>query len=670
MDNTEENQVILRTLVEDLEKGFHLFYKYYTEYKSDVGENMELLFRKRDINQISVNWENEEIKDDYISEMQVLLYRIHDISALENYDEGDIEDCYNFVLGKYKSFENNGKNKKVHGNLIRVLYYMYINFDMVYINIYNDLIDSLYESFHNYSKKTILSYLLLEIIGILIYIIFFLINFYFLYKSNIFIFQNILSLFLDFTQLNNYTFNNKIDNLLIHKAISNYISLVNDFSPKMLESLKAFGETCKKVEYTQITYVSDKNVINDKNNNPISKLENKSGRSSKSIINKIKPPINKINSQDEYIKKRKNSINKILAKDTNKFAGVSSFKNNNILNLNDITNHNNSSLMGLNDLTNSLNNNIFLDNKDNNNNMEDDDMNLTIDKIVTSSKMVLIRLIKNIMVIFIILSFLFIIYYIIKIIFGFLIISNISVMFDDFKILCSQYNEVIRYWNNIKTLFILPKASINVNFTNIEPIFVEKNQQVSDLVSKRIKNYKKTAELYSLIMKPKDSGDLVKADFCRDHYKCIELLNSTQNILVNGINSAVLLYVKEIENYNKDYNRTKNLIKTIDDIKKYYIKDTFIVLGININQVIIHLQEKFFLNYLIDEEDIEAKYKQEIKILNFIALLYCFLLNLFAILYVFNYINLVIDTIETSSFRITSAIYHLKHKIIDNFTFI
>ena len=222
----------------------------------------------------------------------------------------------------------------------------------------------------------------------------------------------------------------------------------------------------------------------------------------------------------------------------------------------------------------------------------------------------------------------------------------------------------LKSFEYIKTLFVLPNATIYVNITNVESYFNnENNRNVLNLLTTRISNYKRTAYLYNLIFDPENYTQLLEADFCDNHHKCFELINSTQNILLNGLNSAISLYGKEIENYYKDFLKVKDELTTKDDIKNYFIKDTFEILGLNLNHIFSHLQEKFFKDYLKDEEDLKNQFNNEIKILNLIALAYSLLLNIFSIFYVFNYINNVNDFVEISSLRINIAMCHLKEKI-------
>ena len=168
--------------------------------------------------------------------MQIILYMSLDISNNKNFTDLDIKDCEYFLLGKFVNNEEN-RDVEVHGNLIRLIYYLYSNYDTVFRLFFEELTISFETSFRKFSDNTILNFLLLETAGLIIYILFFLINCYFLYQANKYIFQNILCIFLDFTQKDSYSFNNKSDNYLIRKCIKNYILLLKEFTPKKLEAL-------------------------------------------------------------------------------------------------------------------------------------------------------------------------------------------------------------------------------------------------------------------------------------------------------------------------------------------------------------------------------------------------------------------------------------------------
>ena len=96
-----------------------------------------------------------------------------------------------------------------------------------------NLESSFYDSLNRFSNRTNALNITLELIISLFFIVFFFINLYFLIQNNKYLFKNILYMFIDFTQHKNYDFNNKITNLLVEKKVSNYITLLKEFTLKI-----------------------------------------------------------------------------------------------------------------------------------------------------------------------------------------------------------------------------------------------------------------------------------------------------------------------------------------------------------------------------------------------------------------------------------------------------
>ena len=65
-----------------------------------------------------------------------------------------------------------------------------------------------------------------------------------------------------------------------------------------------------------------------------------------------------------------------------------------------------------------------------------------------------------------------------------------------------------------------------------------------------------------------------------------------------------------------------------------------------------------------DEKDIIDLFHLEVKVLNVIELVYCALLNLFSVFFVYTYINRIIASVEISSTRINDSIQRIKIKSI------
>ena len=704
----KENQELLLFFGNNLKEGFHLFYHNYMEYKSDIGEDVGELYELQEVNQISINWDNKTVYSDYLNELQLFIYRIYECVKLKNITKEIIQDCENLLLW---NFLNNKEPKQIetHGNLIILIYYLIFNYDTTWNIFYENLASSFEASFKSQSNESINVYLIFEIVGIIIYIIIFIINYIYLFKSNKYIFHNILCLFIDFTQNNTYDFNNKIYNIFINNTIINYISLLNEFTPQKFEILKneAFNYDIHDFDNKDLTFTSDLSDLDNKisilnkrgfnkkgkQSNKISNnSENINSRSPKRSLSRNKTP--KKNIENNFLPKSKKNTNtnvKIglnlhllnfsnLTHNINKREENKNKSSNNILyqvlareahNISNISdNHqNNSSIINLKDMSNSsfnINNNInYNDNKneENKKNLNESDLNLTIDKILLLSKVEIIKMIKIIMIAFIIFGIIFIFYFITKIILGFVIITKIGMMHHDFKVLCSQYNEIAHYWNSIKTLIILPNITTSLDLINSEMYFNKLNNDVLNLLSTRINKYKRVKNLYSIIFETNTSDDLLEADFCKGHNKCSDLLKSPKNVLLNGLSSAVSLYGKEIETYYRDYIKVKDFIKTKEDIKKYLIKESFSKLNSNIDHIMSLIQEKFFMEFIKDENQIKREFISEIKLLNIIALCYCIILNLFTILFVFDYVNNIIVFVENSAMRIIISICHFKNKL-------
>ena len=423
-----------------------------------------------------------------------------------------------------------------------------------------------------------------------------------------------------------------------------------------------------------------------KNNNEIKKVKTKSTMpfnfSQKNII--LNAKTKKTSDLLSIHKLNFSNLSKSLAHDVEKndipSRQTSKKLNNSLINENT---QNNSSIMNLKEMNNYLMKNDTISNinkvndnlskskktNENNNNTNSSNNKLTIEKIIFYSKVIVIHMIKVIMIIFVIFSFIFIIYYIIKIVIGFMIITKIGKMYDDFKVLCRFYNEVIHYWNNMKTLFILPNSEVATDLYNVEKYFSYNTAQVLNVLSTRIDSYKRISTLYNYLFNSNSTEDLIDANFCEGQQKCYDIINSSQNILLNGLSSAISIYGKEIENFYRDYLEVKDNITSKEDIKKYFMKDIFSILGMNINHIISHIEEKFFRDFLKDEEEIMKGFNSLIKVLNLIALVYCIALNMFSLLFVFNYVNKIIAFVEASTMRLVEAISHLKYKIkeITNF---
>ena len=390
----EDNRNILKIIGKNIENSHSLFKSFFTEFKIELNENFSKLYDPLISNKITVNWENRLFYNNYDTELALIVYRILD-TIKHDFNNKDIIDCEYFLLNKYLSI--NRKRTPVHGNFIKLIYYFYINYDTELRNYFLNLESSFDYSLNNFSKRTTIIYIILEIIGLFSFILFFGINIFFLINSNKYIFRNILFIFIDFTHKKNYSFNNKYYNLLIKKKISNYILLLNEFNPKNLEAVKNNSDN---------NNISDlKFLLNKQTSNDVIKdiIENK--KIKKKDINKTKSNILNKQSNNKATLIKYNSNNDSLAVSNNNITSKLKILNEDINNLN-LKNLNNISINNSkNNSSNIILNLTSLNTNNKSNKIKNNELKInkiTIDKILFKTKITIFHTIKILIIIFII----------------------------------------------------------------------------------------------------------------------------------------------------------------------------------------------------------------------------------------------------------------------------
>ena len=637
-----------------------------------------------------------------MSKTALILADMEDICEQE-LNSFDKIDCEYLLLGYYLNIDR--KNTPVHGSFVKIIYYFIFNYETGLFKFFRNLESSFYDSLNRFSNRTKALNITLELIISFFFIVFFFINLYFLIQNNKYLFKNILYMFIDFTQDKNYDFNNKITNLLVEKKVSNYITLLKEFTSKNLDILK-YDKDIKfilKEKEENISVINNEEektkdeTIDNKNKridiqSKTRKLKNitkfainKKGRNATEKNNGLKIfPGNNSNKNINLINAKIRTLN-------NRELNISN-SNKNIINISN--SKNNSTNILLDSTINSINNNSLisgsvkhaasikfrkkqLKNKEaeNSNNItmymdeleldetqdDDSDYILTIDKIFLKTKISMLKSIKIIIIIFIIFTMIFIIYSLFKLLTVVLFIGNFNNVTKDFRAFMLQYNELVRYWNNIRRLFILPNISQYSYLEETENYFYQLNTDVNYILNNRINNYKKIKYLYEILADPSKNLNETDIDFCINHTKCKKVFYSN-DFLTKDIESTVNLYAKEIENYYKDFIPNKENIKNKTDIINLFINDKYELLSKNINHAFIYIEQIFLKFFLEDEREFIDNFRFEIKILNVIELCYCALLNLFSALFVYTYINRIIASVEISSFRINESILRIRMK--------
>ena len=662
----EENKYILNLIGKNIIDSHQLFFNYYVDFKIELNENFTKLYEPLLSNKITINWENKIFHNDYNTEIALIVFRIFDVIK-HDFNDDDKKDCQNFLFGKFLIKDR--KKTPVNGNFIKLLYFFYANYDTILSDFFLELENSYDISLNNFSKATKFIYIILEVIAILSFHAFFFVNLFFLLNSNKYIFQNILYMFLDFTQTeDNYSFNNKADNLLAIKRMSNYIILLNEFNPKNLNSLKYNKENrnIEDLKYLEnednLDYSINDSKIKSRKAYKIIKA-NRKGSSEKVINTSLFKP----NAQ-------KDIIGEINNKNLNKNGKNNDSNNIHFLNNENLNNISNNSM---NNLNNSKNNstNLFLNTSNEHDNRKsttifndelkinkekEESLKLTFEIILFQTRITMLYSIKIIIIIFSFFIFIFIIYFIYKLILSLLFISNFKEMISDFKELASQYNNIILYWNKIETLFIMPNTTTIYNLNRTETNFYELNNRVYNIYNSRIKRYKKISILYDILLGQSSEKNLSTIEFCLGHSLCNQIKMSSQFLLSNGIESSINLCSKEIYNYYKIYLLLRNNITKLNDIQYLFSDKKYKILNTNLNHIFIFLEEIFFKFFLEDEKNIVNNFYLTIKIINIIEICYCLLLNLFSVFFIYPFIMRIVSFVENASSRINCSLCRMK----------
>ena len=696
-DDIKDKKEVLGFLGDNIRNSRVLFINSFMDCQIELNENFTKLYEPFVSNKITVNWKNNIFINDYRTKTALILVEIYDaVNNDSNDSEKDKFDCENMVLENY--LKRDKINIPVEGHFITLVYYFVYNYETGLFQFFKNLESSFNESVQKFSKNTKIINIILEMIIMLFFLLFFFINVYFLIQNNKYMFKNILYMFIDFTQDKNYDFNNKINNLLVEKKVTNYISLLKEFTPQNLDILKYD----KDIKYANKEKTPDLSIMNIEEEKNVPQENNK-----KLIEEKFKPK--KIKGVTRLImnKKTENIANKNT---TFKFANKMSNKNNNLIkneirNLNnrDLNNissstininnsKNNSTNILLDSTNNSLNNNSLISgsvkhasslknrakfgkNKDgdNSNNLsmyiedldiikeDDDSYELTIDKIFHKTQISMLKSIKIIVIISIIFTLIFIIYSLYKLLTVVLFVTKFDNVVNDFSSMVLQFNEVIRFWNNIKTLYVLPNNTRSQDLRDTENYFYQINNKVNQIRNNRIDYYKRVKHLYEILSDSSTDFNSTGIDFCLGHKGCLKYFYAA-DLLSKDIESTVNLYAKEIENYYKDFGPNKDKINSTDAIRELFINDKYELLSSYINHVFIYVEQVFFRYFMEDEKDIINQFHLEVKVLNIIELCYCAILNLISVFFVYTYINKIISSVEISSIRINESIQRIKLK--------
>ena len=616
-NETLEQDVIINyyTLFKE---NYYNFSNYYNDYNIEIGHNLNLIYNNKLFYKIEGFWEEVKYYSIFGPELEFIIFLLHDINTSSLYDF--MEDINNFCF-----FENKTETHiKIESSFIKLLYHLCINYEFSYKNIFNEIEESIYNSFKEYIYSKMNYYLLLEILGLIFYIILFFSVLVYLYYSNQIIIKNIIFLFLDFSEehFNKNGINTNNKNILKLFELKN---LMEDFDLQRLEKYSHNLDKLNKNKSINISANHLNNMINSSFENNILYSDNKKNdnKINNDVLDVNRISINKLNSkkvilinkgekENKKLNSKKNfyklkSITNLDSKfnklNDNKLKGLNDSSQNylfdansqiikdkinndnslelnkmlkqnnkdiinNLNNSNNLSNNNNSNNVNSNQLSNKTSNNS---NNYNNykNNMDSKDEEIEQnesfqDILLNKSNQVpisFIRIYQFIIFIFIIGIIVFSIY---KIEFTLNYKSLLNDYFIDFNYITKRYSLLTYYFNIIRTLLIFPnderKKKFENIFENFNIIFNEQDKKYSDIISFKLNSYKQTKKLVEELQIKSNSTEFYINTVCSDIFLCKAYLSSSMNIFDNGADSAYKQCINQINNIFMDYSKLINKI--------------------------------------------------------------------------------------------------------------
>ena len=682
LNDLKEQQNILISFANKLKDIYHNFTDYFSEYNLIFNNNINSIYNIKKFWKIFGFWEEVEYKSRYIEEINVIIYNIYSIDLVNKTNE-IIEDSNNFLFFNNK---NNYNNKKIQTTYIKMLFYFCINYELVYNKIFNEINIEIDNSFKKYRNNKIIIYYLLEIIALVCYIIFFIVVIIFLYDSNKVIIQNILFLFLDFSEEEfnyNKKKNNENNNLIIFKLIE-FKKIIIDFD---LNRFKAYK--------IKINNINPKRIKKNEHKNKQKKNKNQKKNEKEIEINTR--PNNAINNQTKYnsslnfdgsnkkiLKKEKNKKienNKDLINNNiyfgleNKTLNNSSF--NNLMNSFHIlkNNINNNSIEAINKLQdndnnkNDIKNTIFKYNKNSilkNNKSEEN--NPILNKILNQSYYSIgILRIKIISFIVLIVFLIVIIYSLIKIKYLFSFVQGLKYFFNDYRIISDRFSLLIYYLNIFKTLIIFHDDNTKYNMSkildNINMDFEQENNEYKVFLLYHIKNYKITQNLLNnLTYTGENSTDIINETICSQEQECINYINSKYNIFDAGFYFSYKSCFSYLSNFYEDYKSIKN--KTdIEEIKSKIIKSNYSLfnsLSLGVSNLVYYAKNSVHQCFLDDQTIFLNNHNKILSILTILSVIFSIILIFFINIFVFISISSFSIPIKDSAYRINCSLYYIK----------
>lgn len=711
----KQQQRILIQYYSMFKESYFNFSKYYLEYNIEIGHDFNLIYQKRNFNRIEGFWEEVQYQSVFGAELESIIFQMHSINTSLINTDFIFNDLNNFAF-----FSNKTESHiKVESSFIQLLFYLSVNYENTYKNIFTELQVSIYKAFNNYIYSNMNYYLLLEIFGLFFYIILFISVLIYLYYSNQTIFKNIIFLFLDFSE---NLFNKNIvntNNKIIFKLLE-LKYLIDDFSLERLQRYSYNLDKLNKIKNKSFRF-SSKNLFSGLNSSFETSNRNETKANQIQVNNAILNKNRKISTKKIALLNKMERENKRLSSGKNLSKGGSSndFRYNKLVdknkglndssqnylvqskvdvmkdklnnNENDISNSmdiNNMVKQSNRDAVNNMNNNPneIVSSRNNNNSQNVNYNNVTVNKgnsktikddefeLNDTYQDIILNKSNKTPVLFIrIYTMIIILFIIIIIIFSAYKMKNtlqfktlLNDYFIDYMPITNRYTLLTYYFNIMRTLFLFPndnrKKQMNETMQSMSSVYNEENKNFNDILSYKIGAYKETKKLYDILQNKSNSTQNLKKAICSIQSPCQGYLDSKYNIFDVGVDFAFTSSITQINNIYMDYNKLYN-VYNLEEIKSRItrtVNSPFEYISVSISNMFIYVQNKIFSTFLIDQFNFKDKYSRIMTLFNLITVAFSILTFLFVNIIIFFSISNFIEPIKNSTYRINCSFYFIK----------
>ena len=634
---------LLSTNSYQFQDSFHHFYDVYVTYKTQENHPINKIFEKKSCYKITSNFENDIVQIDYVDNAEYVAL-MSKYSSFSDKINNIIEDSEYLFLGNFLKFPE----QKTKTCFIQIFYFLCKNYYTIFYKIFNEIEEEVTLEFQQLSFKSKYTYVIIELVSFIILSAFFIIVLFFLHQTNQAIFRNILNMYINCTQDDNFNYKNRKDNLTLIKIISHFIVLINDFNSENLSKLYSIINGNNNLTFTNIggrasnineaeiakLFHDRRDSTNDKiNGTNVSgsqaSLINNDNLSSLNILNMQKSK--NMEKQQSFHHHQKNKIVKKLSLDNKIYQ-------------------------------NKIVEKSKMQKTTPNENQIEDTEKMSASLFVKKMENKGIKDIKISCFALLLLFLIEVVYFFVKIFISLDFITEIKGIFEDFGVLASRYSLIYHYFNSLRTFIIIPQFYNEEIFLDSDQIVELRNIKMENVINFKLTKYPTVNKFYNSILNVKiEKGNEYEISFiCNDDIKCKTIIESSKyNLFSGGLSIAVSSTLRQIINYYKDYQNSIKNVTNINDIKKYFIDKEYEQIDMNLNYVFYGVEKRIYEVFMTDLNSLVNKYNSIIEALNICAVIYCCIVAFTVMAFIIGYLRRITIRIEEATVRINNSFCYM-----------